>query len=282
MNLLLNFPGAGFASVANNLMEHLKNYPLNKFYVCWFSSVNTQDFNIWNCALQQPFKFEKKEIQRMKKQHDMHIIGWTKKQNKSDFLPRKNGILLNISNHTRQKYSTLAHRFIRPNPFVKRLIEKESNRMLKTKPGKIIALHIRGAGRTHGGVESIKKKVSLSNGVPIQFYFDLVDKIICEKDLIALFTDNDFTVEQVENRYTGQVYTPEKTLRSKDSFGERHEHTSKFVRRETTRQIVRDVFLMQQCDYFIHGNSNVSNLVLLLNPSLPHEDIYEPLTPVEN
>jgi len=90
---------------------------------------------------------------------------------------------------------------------------------------------------------------------------------------VYLATDNKPTIKAFEERYHDIQFIYQNCHRSEGWFGE--EHTKrKNDSHQLFEEVVIDAYVLSSCDYLIHGNSNVSNFVLCLNPSLSGTNIY--------
>ena len=141
--------------------------------------------------------------------------------------------------------------------------------------GELIGLHIRGLGRTHGGVPELRKQHSVDGHIPFGIFFEKVEQALKQKPSAKIFacSDSSEVIETVKSEFGSRVLTYEAT-RSK--FGEMHanhpeNNGQKFSPHKLGMDVLLEAYLLAQTDFLIHGNSNVCNFVLCLNPNLPHE-----------
>jgi len=142
----------------------------------------------------------------------------------------------------------------------------------------IIGLHIRGAGRTHGGVPKLRKKLDLEDGVPFSRYFASVNSAlqIYPEAKIFVCSDSEMVIRRVQKQYGGRVITYDST---RSEFGEMHANHSEnngtiFPPFKLGMDVLAEAYLLSEADFFVHGNSNVVNFVLCNNPTLPHDYVY--------
>jgi len=140
--------------------------------------------------------------------------------------------------------------------------------------GPVIGLHLRGPGRLHGGAGWFCERLGEGNP-PFAAYWRAVDRLPADQPIL-LCTDAGCVRRGVVERYgadrvacvSGQL--PEE--------GEPHKG-DRYPPEALGLSILVDAWLLAHCSFFVHGNSNVANFVLCLNPALPHEDIYADLYP---
>lgn len=142
-----------------------------------------------------------------------------------------------------------------------------------------IGLHIRGAGRTDGGVPKLRAGLPKERGVPLSTYFLHVDKALglYSKAVIFLASDSEFVVSKCKQRYGPRVRI---FPSQRSDYGEMHvpnhpENTGlKFDRPRLGLEAIVEAYLLASSDIFVHGNSNLVNFVLCLNPMLRHVYVY--------
>jgi len=142
-----------------------------------------------------------------------------------------------------------------------------------------IGLHIRGPGRLHGGMKEILKKLRVKNSVPFHIYFEHVDKYLnnCSDVKIFLCSDSQMVIREFINKYGDRIITYDSSRRD---YGEMHElgpenNELEFSYYKLGEDVLVETYLLAETEFLIHGNSNVSNFVLCLNPDLEHKYVFE-------
>lgn len=138
--------------------------------------------------------------------------------------------------------------------------------------GHVIGLHIRGPGRTDGGVPMMRRAFGADSEVPLKPFCAVVDQEINTHPnaLIFVCSDSSAVISSITTRYGERVvYWP--ALRSE--FGEMHaQHPNNrgqtFSGYRLGLDVLVEAYLLARTSFFIHGNSNVANYVLCLNPKI--------------
>lgn len=149
---------------------------------------------------------------------------------------------------------------------------------------KVVGVHLRGAGRLDGGTSSFKKRLQLEDGVPYNIYFEKINAFLKEEPdaKVLICSDSKRVIARVKKEYNDRVLTYDSQL---TDFGESHIAAQQAKERgEKTdlnpkkmgEDVIVETYLLSQCDYFVHGNSNISNFIICLNPELRHDDIFDP------
>jgi len=143
----------------------------------------------------------------------------------------------------------------------------------------VFGLHLRGPGRLHGGMRVFLKKLELKDGVPYQIYFEHVDRLL-EKNphaKILVCSDSSRVIRECSKAYGDKIicYNAIRT-----DFGEMHatgatDTAPDFFRYKLGEDVLVEAYLLAHTDYFVHGNSNISNFVLCKNPALEHKYVFE-------
>jgi hypothetical protein len=170
----------------------------------------------------------------------------------------------------------LINKYIVPKPLVRDEIEGFAG-VHFDRP--IIGLHIRGAGRTDGGVPALRAKYSLEDGVPYGLYFEAVSRAlsIFPEGMIFVCSDSSRVIERVISEFGNRVICYEST---RSEFGEMHANHKKnhgvaFPKYKLGLDVVVEAHLLAKTDFFIHGNSNVANFVLCRRPEIDNSYVYE-------
>ncbi|MDE2173477.1 MAG: hypothetical protein KGJ31_02690 [Patescibacteria group bacterium] len=124
----------------------------------------------------------------------------------------------------------------------------------------VIGVHIRGTDhiRMYG------------NDVGIDRYFDTIDRLLSAGyTRIFLATDDEHFYRAFKERYGDTVVTYSK-IRASGTTGLHFQTTAP---REAGEEVVVDWLLLGKTQYFLHGESNVATAVLILNPSMPRENM---------
>lgn len=144
--------------------------------------------------------------------------------------------------------------------------------------GPMIALHLRGAGRNHGGTTRLRSAAGAPEDVPFDLYFQAVETALAARPgaRILLCSDSQRVVDVAQGHFGDRliVYPAQRS-----DFGEMHARHpqnagQQFDPYRLGLDIVVEAHLMARCDCFVHGNSNVANFVLCKNPHLPAHYVY--------
>jgi len=174
----------------------------------------------------------------------------------------------------------LPHRFIEKYIVLKPGLRKRISELLDQQFSTFtIGLHIRGPGRTDGGVPELNSRFPLRHGVPLEQYFTIVDEYISKHPQARIFACSDSAVilNEVIQRYGSKVFS-HSSIRSK--FGEMHVSGQRenegliFPKYKLGEDIIIEAMMLSQADHFVHGNSNVVNFILCKNPNLSHKYIF--------
>jgi len=176
----------------------------------------------------------------------------------------------------------LANQYVRKylhlKPDLAEKIERCAQQFLQ---GPVIGLHLRGPGRLHGGMPEYIKHLEIEDGVPFQAYFAAVDAQLEQLPDAKIFTctDSDMVIEKCKARYGNRIVCAD-AIRS--AYGEVHEQPryqddAGMSRRALGEEVLIDAYLLSRTNFLIHGNSNVSNFIVGLNPELPRHYVYEDL-----
>ena len=172
----------------------------------------------------------------------------------------------------RDRYA--AHRliraYLRPKPHVRAGIED----MARQFRPRMIGLHIRGPGRTDGGVPELRRSFGDGNRVPVERFFEQVEvalRLLPEAGIFAC-SDSSLVIADIVSRFGDRVLTWP-AIRSE--FGEMHAgHAANagqsFPPYQLGLDVLSEAYLLSRTDIFVHGNSNVANFVLSEAPTLIH------------
>ena len=141
---------------------------------------------------------------------------------------------------------------------------------------RMIGLHIRGPGRTDGGVPELRKRFGAQDGVPLAPFFEQADKaldLLPDAGILAC-SDSSVVIENIRERYGERVVCWSST---RSVFGEMHtgnQHPQNaglsFDAYKLGVDVLSEAWLLSGTDIFVHGNSNVANFVLCKSPYLIH------------
>lgn len=142
----------------------------------------------------------------------------------------------------------------------------------------MIGLHIRGPGRTDGGVPALRQRHTPAGEVPLELYFSLLDQALQSRPEAGIFacSDSSQVIAAIQQRYGRRVVTFDAT---RSTFGEMHANHPEnrgqnFPAHKLGLDILMDAYLLAETDFLVHGNSNVANFVLCKTPDLPHAYAY--------
>lgn len=138
--------------------------------------------------------------------------------------------------------------------------------------GYVIGLHIRGPGRTDGGVPLMRRVFGATNEVPLTPFFEAVNQEINMHPNAMIFacSDSNAVMTSITARYGKRVICWP-AIRSE--FGEMHAHHPNnlgqtFSGYRLGLDVLVEAYLLARTSFFVHGNSNVANYVLCLNPEI--------------
>ena len=160
---------------------------------------------------------------------------------------------------------------IRPNTTVAQIATEFRATRFRSK---VIGLHIRGPGRTDGGVPNLRRKLDAVGKVPFAPFFEALDEKLQTMPDAAIFacSDSSQVIEAVQDRYGDRVITYAAT---RSVFGEMHaDHAENagqvFEPYKLGMDVLVEALLLASTDFFVHGNSNVANFILCQSPALDH------------
>lgn len=164
--------------------------------------------------------------------------------------------------------------YLRLKPNVAEVVERFSREHFT---GYVIGLHLRGPGRLDGGTKQFKRRHKLKNGVPFELYFGFVDRQLAQHPEARVFvcSDSQMVIDECRLKYGERVLTYSAT---RSDYGEMHvanKTTGEYSGYKLGEDVVAEAYLLARVDYLVHGNSNVTNFVLCLNPALPSHYVYE-------
>jgi hypothetical protein len=137
----------------------------------------------------------------------------------------------------------------------------------------VLGVHIRGA-------EGARSRVFYAPGglVPLERYFREIDAYIAAYPFSGIFcaTDSQGALDALEERYGSRlVYYPATRLTPSDERVGLHNATPEgHSKAAIGEEVVTDWLLLGSCNHLLHGYSNVSLTARLINPMLPHLDVY--------
>jgi len=170
----------------------------------------------------------------------------------------------------------LISHYIKPKQHIQNIVEEFVRRNFS---GYVIGLHIRGPGRIDGGAPGLRSRFPCKHGVPFGRYFTFVDAQLETRPEARIFacSDSSFVIDEISRRYGDSVFFYPAT---RSSFGEMHfpghpaNRGAVFPKYKLGEDVLAEAYILSHTSHFIHGNSNIVNYVLCLNPSLDHEYVY--------
>lgn len=147
----------------------------------------------------------------------------------------------------------------------------------------VIGIHIRGAGGLDGGAGKHRFQYELEDGIPFAPYFERIYCFLKKEPTgkILVCSDSGSVVERMKLEYGNKIVRYDSQL---THFGESHIACQRARElgeecllnpRVMGEDVIVEAWLLSKCDFFVHGNSNISNFIICLNPVLKHQDIYE-------
>lgn len=264
----------GLFSNINNAIRHIiyvNEFGENPFYIQWKSAFyqSNSGENLWNKLFNQPFFNESssqydskniKELPQIMEKYPRYITPIN-----------RNNLMINPIK--KDYVNSIIQKYIQ---FDKKYIDLASKFLKNHKNKYKIGLHIRGSGHLHNGTKVYRKKFKMINKIPIPEYINHLEKKIKEIEgeyTIIIFTDNNFVINYFKERYDIVTYDSE---RADNFYGEVHVHTkNKKLKEKLCEDIIVETLIMSQCDYLIHGMSNITNFVQCYNPKLNNKNIYD-------
>lgn len=143
----------------------------------------------------------------------------------------------------------------------------------------VIGLHVRGPGRTHGVAFELRRRHGNKGRVPLRAYLTPVAALLKQRRNAQVFVSSDS--EQIMRDITDVLGS--KMIRypsSLSEFGEMHLSSQpenagiEFDRYKLGEDVLVEAGLLARTHYLVHGNSNVSNFVLCVNPTLEAEYVF--------
>lgn len=135
-----------------------------------------------------------------------------------------------------------------------------------------LSVHIRGPGRKGGGVAWMLWKMGIK-GVPFELYFPAIDDYLLKNDVgVFVFSDAADVIEAMRERYGERIDYRRESLLSPE--GEPHKSDQISDKTKLGMDVIIESYLMANSRFLIHGNSNVANWTLCLNPDLQSYDVF--------
>lgn len=271
----LNCKGGGLFFIINNIIDFLDTATKNDFVfnLQWKNSLyedRSINGHVWNYYFENIFDTDSTKtypIYEYRNFRKDHLTAPRIKDGKMEplLLPRDKY----IANQYIEKYLNLK-------PHIQKIINQYKDKHFNRS---IVGLHLRGPGRLHGGMPEFLKKVKIEDGVPYKLFFGHVDNYL-KNNLnakIFLCSDSDMVIRECIKIYGDKIITYDSY---RTDYGEMHEigpinNDSNFSRYKLGEDVLVEAYLLAQTDYFIHGNSNVSNFILCKNPDLKHKYVFE-------
>lgn len=167
---------------------------------------------------------------------------------------------LSSSDGQTKRYLALQQNTLKKYPIkLKETVEKQIQKDIAKLIGgsRILGVHIRGAQRR-------RRITGLANPIPLEWYFDEIDKVLTENqyDKIFIATDDDEYLEKMEERYGDRILCFRDTRRSKGGFIPYFSADSPKYR--VTYEVLRDIYTLIACNALIGGPSNVTTMARVL------------------
>lgn len=172
----------------------------------------------------------------------------------------------------RQRASRLIRQYIQPKPAIIKSVQDQHRKMLSGYDT-VLGVHLRGPLRLHGGAAYLSDQLGYGRP-PYRAYFNKIDLRLKDAEgsaAILLCTDAGCVVDKVRKRYGDRVIAPSQCL---PKSGEPHKSDT-FDPYTLGVDALKDAWLLSMADALVHGNSNMSNFVLCLNPKMPSHDVYK-------
>jgi len=271
---LLNLRPAGMFSNVNEVVEQLRLADRDgyQFFIDWSKSCyrsHKHAGNPWSYYFEQPF-----EAAEASPESEVLPTGASVACTRDNIItPRLtdgecNPLLLPLD---RQGAHNIICRYLKLKPEVRAGINAFSEANFTTR---MIGLHIRGPGRTDGGVPELRTRYGSKSEVPFEVFFKQVDealRLLPEARIFAC-TDSESVMMAIQERFGAKIASWP-ALRSE--FGEMHAQHPKnegqdFDPYQLGLDVLSEAYLLSKCDLLVHGNSNVTNFVLCASPNLMH------------
>lgn len=172
-----------------------------------------------------------------------------------------------------------AHDLIRehlhPKPHVAEYVDQFRQKNFRPR---MIGLHIRGPGRTDGGVPELRKRYASDFPIPLEPFFRQLDAALDLLPDAGIFacSDSSQVIEKIQETYGDRVISQSA---QRSDFGEMHANHPRnqgqtFDNYKLGFEVLTDALLLSKTDIFVHGNSNVANFVLCAAPYLLHAYVH--------
>jgi hypothetical protein len=168
---------------------------------------------------------------------------------------------------------TYIHRYLKLKPAVRAEIDRFTRDHFK---GPVVAAHIRGPGRFHGGAANLRRRAGAEGDVPYHLYFGAINQALKTRTTARIFvcSDSSEVIERAHLEFGDRVLT---YTASRSKFGEMHDvnhienNGLKFSPYKLGLDVLVEAYLMTRCDFLVHGNSNVANFILCAAPAIDHD-----------
>lgn len=291
---LLKLPEDGMFSNVNRIVYYsfLAEIQKYKFLIDWSASCY-QDADIdntidpWNYYFEDCFKIDNNDVDLSK----LETISLKGHEENNIINPRETNIfgkrLAIPSNRILCNY--YIKNYITLKPY---LTDKIKEFKEKKFSGNVIGVHIRGPERlmfsvcnrqlfTPSVYEKIKNAINLKNDIPFDLYFNKIDEQIKINPSSKIFvcSDSQMVIDECLQKYGDKVITYNAT---RSEYGElhnvneslKHIHEANkglsFSRYKLGEDVIVEAYLLSETNYFIHGNSTMSNFIICQNPKLEH------------
>lgn len=276
--LELRLRNSGMFSNVNELVQYLYMAESGSytFYIDWRHSCYKEDIfgkNPWEYYFEQCFSQDKSESL------GLLPVGKAIACSQNNIItPRlKNGqcnpLLL-------PKDRFLPHRLIKKYIHLKPQVNEIIDRFKKEYfNNHVIGLHLRGLGRNHGGAAQLRQQGGGVLAVDYERFFHYIDQRLSIQTDAKIFvcSDSQDVIDHVVDVYQDKVITYDAT---RSAFGEmhaQHKHNSglSFSPYKLGLDVLIEAYLLSKTSYFVHGNSNVANYVLCLDPNIEADYVYQ-------
>lgn len=261
-DLSLNRSGSFFN--INCVISSINKYPYLKFYV-YFAQERGNEARNWDSVFEQPFGLISSSGRVIAPVRDGLI---NQRQYYKGYVR-----LLTPQKSERKLLKSVIDKYIRPVKHIKNRIDVLKEKLTGYYK---IGLHIRGGGREDGGTKEDRQAFELNNGIPLKEYSRILDAELIKTNKetkVYLATDNEPTIEYFKTKYPFVEFVTQDCVRSKGWYGEEHAKNNCEGQR-LFEEVVIDAYVLAYTDVFIHGNSNVSNFVVCVNPEIVNYNIY--------
>ncbi len=226
-------------------LNYIRENNIDKFYVFWQNPFyQDQNYNLFDKYFFQQQPIQEFTVQKSAFDLGIHILCEPEKEKgQLNFVPYK------------KLHNTLKHFNYFSNPVYSECKNKAAIKQ------KSLGVHVRYTDHAYHG-----------KLLPLQDYFDAIDKKINDYENIFVATDEIKVIKAFSERYGDRVYWNESVIRS-DNSDPLHQGKYLDQREKLATDVITDAISLSLCDELMLTSSNVTHYVFMLNPDLKYSKI---------